>query len=197
MLNVANVDKKIYGWTNCLIKYGDCYLKLFRESDYKDLIFKPKIVDEVASTHTRLTEEKLNEDVNLNVHKTGDRYSYYIEMVPNPGTMFELTKFGKTYGFVETPDQKNSLSYLNNYFGGSPTANGSIAANPAMYRMKSNDVNIYQADDYVHAYLEDNVTRYPETVDLFVDEADYKSNTNGQSYQVRRGQSLLYDKYKV
>ena len=63
--------------------------------------------------------------------------------------------------------------------------------------MKSNDVNIYQADDYVHAYLEDNITRYPETVDLFVDEADYKSNTNGQSYQVRRGQSLLYDKYKV
>jgi hypothetical protein len=59
--------------------------------------------------------------------------------------------------------------------------------------MKSADVNVYQADDFVHACLEDNFTRYPETVELFIGEASTKS----QAYRVRRGKSLLYDNYKV
>jgi hypothetical protein len=59
--------------------------------------------------------------------------------------------------------------------------------------MKSADVNVFQADDFVHACLEDNFTRFPETVDLFIDEKGEKS----QTYRVRRGKSLLYDNYKV
>ena len=27
-----NVDKNIFGWTYCLLKYGDVYLRLYRES---------------------------------------------------------------------------------------------------------------------------------------------------------------------
>ena len=61
------------------------------------------------------------------------------------------------------------------------------------FRMKSADVNVYQADDFVHACLEDNFTRFPETVDLFIDTEGKKS----QSYSVRRGKSLLYDSYKI
>lgn len=67
------------------------------------------------------------------------------------------------------------------------------------FKMKSSDVNIYQADDFVHACLEDNLSRFPEKVDLFIEDTDETKtrNNQGYSYQVRRGKSLLYDKYKV
>ena len=35
-----NADKNIYGWVYSLLKYGDVYLRLYRESDYQDTLFK-------------------------------------------------------------------------------------------------------------------------------------------------------------
>jgi hypothetical protein len=112
-------------------------------------------------------------------------------MVPDPGTMFELVKFGKTFGYIETPNEDKNLDYLSAYLG---TNAGQGAFN---FRMKSNDVNVYQADDFVHASLDDNFTRFPETVEVFLNEEDYKAGKNPRSYQVRRGKSLLYDSYKI
>ena len=34
LLNVMNVDKNIFSWVYCLIKYGDVYLRVYRESEY-------------------------------------------------------------------------------------------------------------------------------------------------------------------
>ena len=66
------------------------------------------------------------------------------------------------------------------------------------YKMKRDDIIIHQADEYVHAYLDDGYTRFPETVDVFV--PDEKANSakekyaqRSYSYTVRRGKSLLYD----
>ena len=81
-----NVDKQIGKWVYCLIKYGDVYLRLYRESDYHDVLFNK--VDR--------TKQALNEAVNLSIHNTNDNYSYYVEMVPDPSTMFELTRHGQT-----------------------------------------------------------------------------------------------------
>ena len=58
-------------------------------------------------------------------------------------------------------------------------------------------VNIYQADDFVHACLEDNISRTPETVDLFYEDPEAKNTGINHSYKVRRGKSLLYDAYKI
>ena len=205
LLNIMNVDKNIFSWVYSLIKYGDVYLRLYRESDYKDPLFKKDSIDNSFSAKTQLNEAfnqtfeeptsketaSLNEALYLNVHSASDPYSYYIEMVPDPGSMFELTKFGKTYGYIETPNVDQSMSYLSNYLGVS-TASGVYN-----YRMKTNDVNIYQADDFVHAYLADDTERFPEKVDIFVTEEDYKNGKNPQAYQVKRGKSLLYDSYKI
>lgn len=202
LLNVINVDKNIFGWTYCLIQYGDVYLRLYRESDYSDPLFKQDKVKAAgeATNRTVLNEDlekeaakdsELKEAVYLNIHSATDPYSYYVEMVPDPGTMFELTKFGKTYGYIETPNQPTKLDYLNNYLGSNVT-NGTYN-----YKMKSNDVNVYQADDFVHAYLEDNYTRYPEKVEIFMTEDDYKNGQNPQAYTVKRGKSILYDSYKI
>ena len=205
LLNIMNVDKNIFSWVDTLIKYGDVYLRLYRESDYKDPLFKKDSIDNSFSAKTQLNEAfnqtfeeptsketaSLNEVLYLNVHSASDPYSYYIEMVPDPGSMFELTKFGKTYGYIETPNVDQSMSYLSNYLGVS-TASGVYN-----YRMKTNDVNIYQADDFVHAYLADDTERFPEKVDIFLTEEDYKNGKNPQAYQVKRGKSLLYDSYKI
>lgn len=205
LLDVMNVDKNIYAWVYCLLKYGDVYLKLYRESDYKDDLFSQESIDTMYSTKTRLNESILddkaelkegnnetNEAVKVSIHSITDPYSYYVEMVPDPSTMFELTKYGKTFGYIETPNQERKLNYLSNYY---QTPNNQ-AAN-INYAMKSTDVNLYQADDYVHACLEDNFTRYPETVDLFLNDKDLASGENAHSYTVRRGKSLLFDAYKV
>lgn len=197
LLNVMNVDKNSYAWVYCLLKYGDVYLKLYRESDYEDALFKKDSVDALdtakKSLHESVSNDSLDESVRLVTHKLYDKYSYYVEMVSDPGTMFELTKYGKTYGYVETPyDDNTGLDYLNNYLGQNTTAN-----NFTTYRMKSNDVNIYQADDYVHACLDDNFSRFPEKVKLFLNDNDFNTNTNAQLYTVKRGKSLLYDSYKV
>ncbi len=192
MLNVMNADKNMYGWAYSICKYGDVYLRLFRESDYADDVFKADNVDMVNSTRSRLTEdyageEKLDEAVKLHMHSDHDPYSFYVEEVDDPGTMFELGKFGKTYGYIETPNEDNGLDATTSLFG-SQSMTGTYN-----FKMKSTDVNVWQADDFVHGCLEDNFTRYPETVELFTN----KEGTKSQVYKVRRGKSLLYDNYKV
>jgi len=205
LLNTMNVDKNIFGWTYSLIKYGDVYLKLYRESDYDDKLFKKDNIDKVDPWKT-----KLNEDVNISLHAGSDKYSYYVEMVADPSTMFELTKYGKTYGYIEVPNNVNTMDFTN-YIGGTAMLDG--ATQNFSYGFKSGDVNVYQADDFVHACLEDNVSRFPETVNLFYnldtdkyssDKKKHKTKTpnsdataGSQSYSVRRGKSLLYDAYKI
>jgi hypothetical protein len=191
MLNTMNADKNMYGWAYSLVKYGDVYLKLFRESDFDDGLFKAANIDMVNSSRSRLTEdfgakEQLDEAVKLHMHSDYDPYSFYAEQVDDPGTMFELTRFGKTYGYVETPNEDNGLDATS-------TISGMAMSGTYNFKMKSADVNVWQADDFVHGCLEDNFTRYPETVELFINPEGNKS----QVYRVRRGKSLLYDNYKV
>ena len=191
ILNTMNADKNMYSWAYSLVKYGDVYLKLFRESDYKDDLFKAEKVDLANTSRSRLTEEydeskKLEEAVKLHLNQDDDPYSYYVEQIDDPGTMFELTKFGKTYGYIEVPNEENNLDATS-------TVSGMAMSGTYNFRMKSADVHVWQADDFVHACLEDNFTRYPETVELFINE----DGTKSQAYRVRRGKSLLYDNYKV
>lgn len=196
LLNIMNVDKQIGKWVYCLIKYGDVYLRLYRESDYHDVLFNR--VDR--------TKQALNEAVNLSIHSTNDNYSYYIEMVPDPSTMFELTRHGQTFGYIETPNKPNNFD-ATSYVGGTTGMMSGNSNGAYTFAYKTSDVNIYQADDFVHAALEDNISRFPETVDLFYetleDTKDLKrktgsnTGTGSQSYTVRRGKSLLYDSYKI
>ncbi len=215
LLNVMNVDKNIYGWVYSLIKYGDVYLRLYRESDYDDDLFNAKNIAKAYSARNVLNEnfnklfndieankidnileensqDQLNESVKLNIHNATDHYSFYVEMVPDPGTMFELTRFGKTYGYIETPNL-----ILNEDLSSNPLLGNEVTGSAFNYRLKSNDVTIYQADDFVHAYLDDNYSRFPEQVELFKDDKAMEEGKNSHIYNVRRGKSLLFDSYKI
>ncbi|MBQ6630677.1 MAG: hypothetical protein IJH55_00895, partial [Romboutsia sp.] len=103
LLNSLNVDKHIYSWVYSLCKYGDVYLRLFRESDFKDSLLDKK---EQTTLNEKFLEAQdntpLEENVSLKLYKNNDKMVNYVEMVPNPAEMFELTKFGKSYAYIKT-----------------------------------------------------------------------------------------------
>lgn len=192
LLNVINVDKNIFSWVYCLIKYGDVYLRLYRESDYEDPMFKKESRTTLNENLQESEKEKLDEAIKISLHSANDQYSYYVEMVSDPSTMFELTKFGQTYGYIEVPNTEKPFDQTA-YIGGT----AGVMSNPFAFNYKSGDVNIHQADDFVHACLEDNISRTPETVDLFYEDPEAKDGGINHSYKVKRGKSLLYDAYKI
>lgn len=171
LLDTMNVNKNIYKWVYSLCKYGDVYLRLYRQSEYEDELFKEK--------------KSLNEDVILKAYAKSDKFAHYVEMIPNPAEMFELTRLGKTYGYIKanvnTFAKKDDLINYSAY----------------RYTFAKQDVEVYDATSFVHATLEDNVSRCPEEVEIFLSDDDLESNTNALSYTVRRGQSLLYNSFKV
>ena len=200
LLNVMNVDKNIYGWVYSLLKYGDLYLRLFRESDYEDIFFKKdniknRTLNEDFNLETDIEtdaedKEQLQEGVKLAVHPINDPYSYYLEAIADPSTMFELNKYGKVYGYIEVPNIDTGLDPLSGFTG---LNNTSTVFN---FKLKSSDVTVWLAVDFVHACLEDNHTRFPETVELFMGDED-TDNEAAHKYSVRRGKSLLQDSYKI
>jgi len=56
------------------------------------------------------------------------------------------------------------------------------------YQFKEKDVTVYEPTNFVHACLEDNSSRVPEEVDLFLDErTKADADTPDITYTVRRG----------
>ena len=184
LLNTMNVDKNIYNWVYKLCKYGDVYIRLYRESEQADPVFGDKDAMDEADKNKRDT---LNEDVRVKAYAKSDRYTHYVEAVPNPAEMFELTKFGKTKGYIKAPvgvgTSRNVTSNMQTYY---------------QYNFKRKDVDVYAATEFVHACLEDSSSRTPEEVRIFLnDDTSADTDADIYSYNVKRGQSLLYNVFKI
>lgn len=204
LLESLNVDKHIYNWTYSLVKYGDVYLQLYRQSDYgEDLLFgdsksknqeqlnesKQDDVDDEFGKYVEPKEPKqdLKEEVILKTNSKNDPYVHYVKMVDNPGEMFELTKFGKTVGYIKAPTivqgTYDKVASLNRYL-----------------KMNRKDVIVYPATDFVHGCLDDTSNRVPEEVNIFLDnnlESTEEAYKKVATYTVKRGQSLLYNQFKT
>lgn len=212
LLDVLNVDKHAYSWANSLIKYGDLYLRLYKESDYAEdeeifgeedktmkalnetLHYTDSVDDEykpLSQTRKEINEqldkETLTEDVHLNISAKNDHYVHYLEAVDNPGEMYELTKYGKTVGYVKAPISVQSI------IGSQDTIQQTLMR----YKLNKGDVDVFAASDFVHACLEDNSSRSPEEVSIFTNKDEYDNNIRPHNYSVRRGQSLLSSTFKT
>ena len=186
LLKSLNVDKNIYRWVHSLVKYGDIYLKLFHQSDFDDSLFD----DEKETNKTPLNEaletpEPLNEDVVIRAYSNDDKLVNYVEMVPNPGEMFELTKFGKSYAYIKTNSVPTSANLTQN-----------ISSSYYTYRFRKQDVQIFNAVSFVHGALQDDTPRAPEQIQLFKGDI-IEGDDTPYTYTVRRGQSVLYNSYKI
>ena len=189
LLDSLNVNKNMYNWMYSFIKYGDIYLRLYRNSDFND-----GLLDDVKN-NTKLNEkfshindaeeelEELNEEAKLILYKDNDHFANYIDIVSNPAEMFELTKFGKSYAYIKTNVLPQNVKQ------------DSVSFSYQTYRFNKKDIQIYNAVSFVHGCLQDSASRTPEQVEIFLDN-DFDSG-NSNSYTVRRGQSLLYDWYKI
>ena len=175
-LDTLNVNKNVYRWVHSLCKYGDLYLRLYRESEYEDELFSDK-----------KEKETLNEDIQIKAYKKSDGYAHYIEMVQNPAEMFELTKFGKTVGYVQSPVTNTIVK----------NDNTAVNTFTYAYNFKKDDITLYPATEFVHATLDDNTSRESEKVNIFLNTRDFENDENALSYTVRKGSSLLANVYKV
>lgn len=187
LLDELNIDKHAYEWVYSLIKYGDLYLQLFRDEDddKEDALFKSKEDDRRLNESWDDEDEKeaLKEDVNL-VVSSNKPYIPYVKMKANPGEMFELTRRGKTMGYIEAP-----ANIINN------VVNKEITSY-LFYKMKQSDVNIYQATEFVHGALyNNNSMRCPEEVTITIGDDEEKAVES--SYEVRKGQSILYNQFRT
>ena len=190
LLGIMNVDKYSYTWILSLCKYGDLYLRLYRNSDEDtDVIFKnakDKIRTITEQKMQKIEEQQhknINENVNIVVYASNDHYSHYVEMVPNPAEMFELVKHGKTYGYIKA-NVRITNSIENN-----------LRQTYLQYKFKDNDVNVFEATEFVHASLSSDIDRNAEEVTLIT--SGDKEEKASYTYRVKRGKSLLADSYKV
>lgn len=192
ILNMLNVDKHIYTWAMYLVKYGDVYVRLYRQSDYE----KDKITASIKSPlneNLELLDEnvdkKLEEDIKIVAYSKNDPYSYYVEAVQDPCGMFELTRHGKTMGYISAPINTQTLQ------------NPSYITTQLNYKFNKQDVTIYPATEFVHGYLADTSNRTPEKISLYIDKDNVDSEDDVKlsevTYDVRRGQSILIPAFKA
>lgn len=182
LLNSIQINKHIYKWVYSLCKYGDIYIRLYRNSDVDKELFN----NIPQTSNSKQLKEALKESINLNVYSKDDKLVHYVEMYPNPADIFELTRFGKTCAYIQV---KSSSQYKQ--------ADNLAVSNSYKYSFKSQDINIYDAMTFVHASIEDNSSRTPEQVEIFLDNNDSNTGSQSYTYTVKRGQSLLYSSFKA
>lgn len=166
LLDILEIPERAWKHIYQACKYGDYYLKIYRTNELEDdEVFKEsqsgnRIVNDVA-------QDKL-------VYP----YEEYVEDVPDPATVFDLKKRGKTAGFIEVHKD--------------------VAENQSMYTQMSlsrtyalKDVSVYRPDRMIHIMVSENLSRDLETITL--DLGDDKSCT----YEVSRGKSVLFDVYPI
>lgn len=223
ILESIQAAKHAYDWSFSFLAYGDLYLKLFRKSDYDDdllfgdtenqkkidkkldeasektlmesLLLKIEKEDEKAleflnSSNTNNTK-KIDESVSVVVHNNNDPYVLYVEKVKNPGEMFDLQRLGKTVAFIKAPVLTTNASKLFDI-----TTYNQFT----QYNMKKDDITIYQPSDYVHASIEPTNSRIAEEVNIYVPSKNTDGNIKEDTvltYQVKRGQSFLANKFKL
>lgn len=195
LITSLKLDQNAWQHIHSLIKYGDLYLETFRSSDLKE---KSQGKNNLIQNTKALNEEKiskdnvvLTEDVIVNIYADNDRLQDYIETVSNPAEIFDLTKRGKTAGFlkaeVTTKENKTQNSLFPYQYD---------------YNYDSQDIRLYDPTKYVHIMLPDTSLRNPEEVRLFnvtpnSDRVEYSKDIQEATYNVRRGKSILYDLFKI
>lgn len=175
LLDILEIPERSWKHIYQACKYGDYYLKLYRQGQLDD--------DKIFNKNVSHTTVKL---VNDKVKDTTPPYEEYVEDVHDPATVFDLKKRGKTAGFIEVSrDLKNNSIFTSSNLS-------------RVYSLK--DVNVYRPDRMVHIMISENLSRTPETItlDLGDDTSSTYEVSRGKSilydvYPIQRELQLLED----
>lgn len=173
LIDVLQINENAWSHIYNLVKYGDLYLQLYEDGEIED---------------DPLVKPIEHSDVDLVSNKKGSHFVEYMDTVPNPADIFDLSARGKTVGFVGVHNLDNSDQ--DNVF------------RSYMYNKDDNNIQIYKPNKFVHIMLGNNSDRFPETFSLNYDVPVKGSKTNETTmktanYKVKRGKSILYDTYKT
>lgn len=193
LLQALKLDENAWSHISRLVTYGDLYLETFRKSDLNEEQIGKMNLKENSDTNTlnsnlKNNKAKLTEDIIVNIYGKDDRLQEYIEAVPNPAEIFDLTKRGKTVGFLKTKINQTTANSSN-----------SVAYN---YNF-SDDVKIFDPTKFIHITLPDPNNRNPETVKIFnsssssIKKKDREKEEESLFFQVKRGKSILYNLFKI
>lgn len=169
LIDILNLNQNAWSHIYSMVKYGDLYLETFR--------------DDETDEDPLLQKDLSYSDIKIQEHKNGSIMEEYIEAVPNPAELFDLTKRGKTVGFIKVPtNDTNSIEPKYNY----------------QFVQEGTETIVLPPDKYVHIPLTNNTDRFPETVTIsFSDGETTEVDSKSYKYNVIRGKSILHDIYKV
>lgn len=169
LIDILNLNQNAWSHIYSMVKYGDLYLETFR--------------DDETDEDPLLQKDLSYSDIKVQEHKNGSIMEEYIEAVPNPAELFDLTKRGKTVGFIKVPtNDTNSIEPKYNY----------------QFVQEGTETIVLPPDKYVHIPLTNNTDRFPETVTIsFSDGETTEVDSKSYKYNVIRGKSILHDIYKV
>lgn len=192
LIESLKLDESAWSHILALVQYGDIYLETFRKSDFEEEIKGKKNIENQLSSKSVTEDNELKqvitEDIILNVYNDNDKLNEYIELVANPAEIFDLTKRGKTVGFLKTKisnKQNKADSYIYNY------------------NINSEDIKLYDPAKYIHILLPDTSNRNPEEIKIFrSNEKPSKKKSidkinEALSFKVKRGKSILYNLFKI
>lgn len=177
LLDILQIPERAWKHIHQACKYGDYYLKIYRrgELDDEDQLFQDSgIKSNIVKVVNDVRKESENDKGVV------PPYEEYVEDVEDPATVFDLTKRGKTAGFIEVSRDQRTQTLL--------TSSSNIIGNQ-VFSLK--DVNVYRPDRIIHIAVGETLTRNPETVTL-----DFGNDTS-TTYKVNRGKSILYDVYPI
>jgi len=166
LIDALGINSKAWSHIYSMIKYGDLYIETFKDDEIDD---DPLITNKLPYT-----------DIQVSRNKVGAKLEEYVEVFPNPSIIFDLSKKGKTVGFIKIEQMDaNPLDPRYNY----------------QHIQEGQSENILPPDKYVHISLSNKTDRFPETVSITfsTDESESKTKT----YRISRGKSILHDAYRI
>lgn len=181
LIDILQLNENAWSHIYSLVKYGDLYLELFKD-------------DEIGEDLPLLSTDTSSGTVKIRDNREGAKLVEYLEAVPNPAQMYDLSRHGKTVGFIRVPVEPSAAQDRNSYGW--------------TYLQQGQDIDILPPDKFVHIMLSTNTNRFPETLNVILpDEVDKDGNpiqtidstdeAKVVSYRVNRGKSILYDIYKI
>lgn len=171
LLDILEIPERAWKHIYMLCKYGDYYLKLYRQGQGTKEDDQDGDSSHIISGDVKVVNDRVE---TVSGSEYYPPFEEYLEDIEDPATIFDLQLKGKTAGFVEveTQDLSDQIITLSKVF-------------------TLEDINIYRPDRIIHLSLGEVMTRRSETVTL-----DFGNDVQ-TTYKVKRGKSILYDVYPV
>lgn len=167
IIDVLNINENAWSHIYSLVKYGDVYLELFKDTEVQAERDKSPF-----NTHS---------SVNVVKYPKGSYLEEYVNPVSNPAEIFDLTRRGKTVGFIKTKTQDASPLEPRFFY---------------QHTVETNTTDIMPADKFVHITLANNTDRFPEKLSITYKSDDEDTEIEQVDYTVKSGKSILHDVYK-